>query len=206
MDRRIAKAWDPEPEPGECWVDIMGKARCDDHGPCANSGLDDYTLAPFCRVQKIRDLEAQRDENQWLSSMLEHFWRNGIGSEGFAFLKKTNFMTSYRFVRSCLVHLSYGNYAYANLSPQRFERGNLSRRRMSIWKNCLWLRARRRMADPLPALSCSSKPGCQHMCHGGWLDVWGKHGSWFDRWNLRDHSNSNPSRCLDLSQCSVVKL
>jgi hypothetical protein len=73
MDKRIAKAWDSEPKPGECGVDIMGKSHCDEHAPCANHGLDDYTLAPFCMVQKIRDLEAQRDENQWLSSMLEHF-------------------------------------------------------------------------------------------------------------------------------------
>jgi hypothetical protein len=183
----------------------MGKSHCDEHAPCANHGLDDYTLAPFCMVQKIRDLEAQRDENQWLSSMLEHFWRNGIGSEGFEFLKKTNFITSYRFVRPCL-NLSYGNNAYANLSTQYSERGNLSRCRASVWQNCLWLRARRRMANSLPALSCSSKPGCQHMCHGSWLAVWGKHGSWTDRRNLRNHCNSNPSGCLDLSQCSAVKL
>ena len=198
MDKTIAKAWNSELESGSCRVDIMGKGHGNDLSSCANQSLDDFTLAPYCKVEKARDLEAQRDETQWLPEMLEHFWRNGIGSKGFAFLRKTNFITSYRLVTPCL-HLLYCNNAMLILSPQNFERGNLLRRSVPVWKNSLWLRDRQRMAHPLPALSYSSKPSCQHMCHSSWLAVWGKYGSWIDRWNLCDLSYSNSSGCLDFS-------
>jgi hypothetical protein len=52
----------------------------------------------FCRVQNARDVEEQRDENRWLSSMLKYYWRNAIGPKGFTFLKKAGFVRSYRFV------------------------------------------------------------------------------------------------------------
>jgi hypothetical protein len=97
LDSRVRKAWNFEINPYECGVDITGNIHDGNDPRCAHSTIDPTTMEFCCRVQNARDVETQRDENQWLSPMLKYYWRNGIRSEGFAFLKKAGFVISYRF-------------------------------------------------------------------------------------------------------------
>lgn len=97
LDRHVDKAWSSDMDPFECGIDIMGNCHGNGDHKCRNSVVDFDTMESICMVQKARDVEAQRDENQWLSSMLKYYWQNGIGLKGFAFLRKAGFVTPYRF-------------------------------------------------------------------------------------------------------------
>jgi hypothetical protein len=92
FDSASIRACNENLEPA-CGMDIMGRT----HKPnvvCSNEGYDLY-YGVYCKVQRIRDLEMQKEEYEWLPSMLEYFWQNGIGSKGIEFLKTTGFIRSY---------------------------------------------------------------------------------------------------------------
>jgi hypothetical protein len=62
---------------------------------CSNEAFGPEAGDMYCKVQHIRDLKRQKDEYEWLPSMLDYFWQNGIGSKGVEFLKTTGFIHSY---------------------------------------------------------------------------------------------------------------
>jgi hypothetical protein len=75
-------------------VDVMGQS----HGQkpnvfCVNEDYDGSDT--YCKVQLISDLERQKDAYEWLPSMLDYYWQNGLGSKGVKFLKTTGFINSY---------------------------------------------------------------------------------------------------------------
>jgi hypothetical protein len=81
-------------EPGSCGVDISGY-RHDDNDRCDNWITDELSgdgecrvKAYVCRLRAIQSLE-------WMPAMLDYWWLNGIGKEGFGFLKISGFVLSY---------------------------------------------------------------------------------------------------------------
>ena len=85
-------------ETSECMLDAMGESDCDcDQSQCANRALDENGKW-YCRVERARDLEQQKEESAWLSSMLPHYWANGVGSQDVEFLEINGFVTRYKYV------------------------------------------------------------------------------------------------------------
>ena len=93
-DRALDKARNEDLEFGECGMDRMGRSH-DPNSMCNNQGFDPDIGDIYCKVQRIRDLEMQKEEYEWLPSMLDYFWQNGIGSKGVEFLRSTCFIQSY---------------------------------------------------------------------------------------------------------------
>jgi hypothetical protein len=78
----------------KCRVDVMGRPH-DRTLKCGNGARDSKRRYTHCKAQLISDLEQQKEEYEWLPSMLEYFWQNGIGSKGVEFLRATGFIHSY---------------------------------------------------------------------------------------------------------------
>ena len=94
LDHALVLAYNEDLESGECRVDVMGRS----HDPtviCANEAYDTYSSETYCKAQHIRDLELQKEEREWLPSMLDFYWQNGIGSKEVKFLEATGFVNSY---------------------------------------------------------------------------------------------------------------
>jgi hypothetical protein len=94
LDHALDAACNEDLESGECGVDVMGRSH-DQNIICMNEAYNTYTSDTYCKVQRIRDLELQKEEYEWLPSMLDYYWQNGIGSNGVEFLKATGFIKSY---------------------------------------------------------------------------------------------------------------
>ena len=94
FDRALARAYNEDLEPG-CEVDVMGRS----HEPFKSCFNETFDQRPgrdtYCKMQAIMDLEVQKEDHEWLPSMLEHFWQNGIGSKGVEYLRPTGFIHSY---------------------------------------------------------------------------------------------------------------
>jgi hypothetical protein len=94
FDRALARALNEDLEYGKCGVDVMGRS----HEPtvsCRNEAFDQEANDTYCKVQHIRKLKRQKEGYEWLPSMLDYFWQNGIGSKGVEFLEHTGFIHSY---------------------------------------------------------------------------------------------------------------
>lgn len=93
LDRALDEALNQDVEFGECGIDIMGRS----HKPniwCPNETHDEC-LGTYCKVQYTRKLRQEKEKNEWLPSMLEFYWQNGIESKGVEFLKAAGFIVSY---------------------------------------------------------------------------------------------------------------
>jgi hypothetical protein len=80
FDYALEKAYKKDLERG-CGVDVMGQS----HGQkpnvfCVNEDYDGSDT--YCKVQLISDLERQKDAYEWLPSMLDYYWQNGLGTKG----------------------------------------------------------------------------------------------------------------------------
>ena len=97
FDHALTKAYDEDLKRGECGLDVMGQSH-GGHGPnvfCVNEAYDTDASDTYCKVQLIRDLEQQKEAYEWLPSMLDYYWQNGLGTKGVNFLKTTGFINSY---------------------------------------------------------------------------------------------------------------
>ncbi|KAH8757118.1 hypothetical protein BGZ57DRAFT_932894 [Hyaloscypha finlandica] len=94
LDHALDKACNEDLEFGKCEVDVTGRSH-DPNILCVNEGYDTYRSDTYCKEQHVRDLELQKEECEWLPSMLDYYWQNGIGSKGVDFLKATGFINSY---------------------------------------------------------------------------------------------------------------
>jgi hypothetical protein len=83
-----------EVEPFECGVDIKGNSH-DEGITCVNEYYDNVLGETYCRVNYLRNLEYQRDSYEWLSSMFEFYWQNGIEEDGLKFLERSGFVYHY---------------------------------------------------------------------------------------------------------------
>ncbi|KAF2176536.1 hypothetical protein K469DRAFT_400765 [Zopfia rhizophila CBS 207.26] len=81
-------------DPSHCGVDVKGHHHSDKI-LCENTAYDEFDCSEYCKANRLRDLRIERDSYNWLPSMLEFYWQNGIGVKGRAFLETTGFVTSY---------------------------------------------------------------------------------------------------------------
>jgi hypothetical protein len=94
LDCALDEALNQDIEFGECRIDIMGRS----HEPnilCPNEAYDEWVEDTYCKAQYRRKLRLEKEENEWLPSMLEFYWQNGIESKGVEFLKAAGFIVSY---------------------------------------------------------------------------------------------------------------
>jgi len=90
----VDRALNKDMEYGNCGVDVMGRSH-DSNSPCPNEAFDQYTNDTYCKVQEVRRLVQQKEDNEWMLSMLESCWQKGIDAEGADFLKAAKFVVSY---------------------------------------------------------------------------------------------------------------
>lgn len=64
---------------------------------CHNEGYDELE-GEYCIDEHVMELSQRKDNAEWLPSMLEFYWQNGIDDKGLTFLKTNNFVVSYRYV------------------------------------------------------------------------------------------------------------
>ncbi|KAI9816039.1 MAG: hypothetical protein M1827_002031 [Pycnora praestabilis] len=93
----IEEAVKVEVDADKCGIDMMGR-RHEKNFHCANSAYDNILQEVYCKIERVSDLAQLKSEAQWLSSMLEFYWQNGIGDKGLRFLRKNGFVTRYRCV------------------------------------------------------------------------------------------------------------
>jgi hypothetical protein len=72
LDHALDKACNEDLESGKCGVDVMGRSH-DPNIVCVNEAYDTYGSDTYCKVQHIRDLELQKEECEWLPSMLDYY-------------------------------------------------------------------------------------------------------------------------------------
>jgi hypothetical protein len=94
FDHALDKAYKEDLNRGECGVNVMGQSH-DPNEICVNEAYDTDISEIYCKVQRIGDLERQKQAYEWLPSMLDYYWQNGLGSKGVKFLKTTGFINSY---------------------------------------------------------------------------------------------------------------
>ena len=94
LDHALVLAYNEDLEPG-CEVDVMGRS----HEPFKSCFNETFDQRPgrdtYCKMQAIMDLEVQKEDHEWLPSMLDYYWQNGIGSKEVKFLEATGFVNSY---------------------------------------------------------------------------------------------------------------
>jgi hypothetical protein len=83
-------------EPGECLVDINGQLH-DEGEHCANSTYDDFNRLR-CKAHDVRKLRRQREDVQWMPSILEYYWQHGVAGKGLEFLDQMDFVYLYKYV------------------------------------------------------------------------------------------------------------
>ncbi|KAL4819761.1 hypothetical protein BDW67DRAFT_154087 [Aspergillus spinulosporus] len=100
LDEAISLLLKNDYVPFECGVNITGENDCanEQYVLCPNTLFDDDDDTPYCAVQRIQQLSLRRDNYRFLASMLEYYWQNGIEDEGIRFLKKSEFITTYKHV------------------------------------------------------------------------------------------------------------
>ena len=82
-------------EPSGCGVDVSGESHPPSI-PCPNEDYDRFAEKTYCMVKRARELAQRKGENEWLPSMLEFYWQNGISAKSAEFLKSTGFLISYK--------------------------------------------------------------------------------------------------------------
>jgi hypothetical protein len=91
---------DHQEYPVQCRIDIMGTHHCG--GQCNLVKVIDHgyfsELEPYCRVERLHNLEAAIQEVSWLPNMIDYYWQNGINLKGREFLDRTQFLYRYRYV------------------------------------------------------------------------------------------------------------
>lgn len=81
-------------DPWQCGVDVMGKS----HAPldtCPNTVYDSFECEHYCVAQELRKFTLQREMLEWLPTMIEFYWQNGIQSDQVEFLETGNFVRQY---------------------------------------------------------------------------------------------------------------
>lgn len=78
---------------GDSGVDIMGSFN--HPGDCHNEGYDELDGMMYCIDERVIELSQRKDNAEWLPSMLEFYWQNGIDDKGLRFLKSHHFVVSY---------------------------------------------------------------------------------------------------------------
>jgi hypothetical protein len=71
FDHALVLAYNEDLESGECEVDVMGRSHDPTVG-CANEAYDTYASELYCKAQLRRDLKWQKEEREWLPSMLNY--------------------------------------------------------------------------------------------------------------------------------------
>jgi hypothetical protein len=84
-------------ETDTCGVDIHGKSSCEETGTCPNTRYDGIS-STYCVATHARKLSLRRDNYNFLPSMLEYYWQNGIEEKAIHFLRNSEYVTSYRSV------------------------------------------------------------------------------------------------------------
>ncbi|OBT68723.1 hypothetical protein VE03_02098 [Pseudogymnoascus sp. 23342-1-I1] len=79
---------------GDSAVDIMGIFNHPDG--CHNEGYDEFGGDMYCIDEHIMELRQRKENAEWLPSMLEFYWQNGIDDKGLKFLKSNDFVVAYR--------------------------------------------------------------------------------------------------------------
>ncbi|KAH2525014.1 hypothetical protein KXW97_003180, partial [Aspergillus fumigatus] len=54
----------------------------------------------YCVAIHGRELSLRRDNYNFLPSMLEYYWQNGIESKAIEFLQNSEYVTSYRYLET----------------------------------------------------------------------------------------------------------
>lgn len=96
LDLEAQRAWQEVDDGFACGVDSLGRR----HGSgsfCGNEAFDEQLGGTYCKTKHVSDLSQQKSHCQWLPSMLEYFWQNGIGEQAEAFLGGAGFVYSYRY-------------------------------------------------------------------------------------------------------------
>jgi hypothetical protein len=93
LDRNIEQTLSGKGHPFEfeCEVDIMGVRYP------ADSSQSPSIESSYRKIRRVDDLVRLKEESKWLPSMLEYYWRNGIGGRGINFLESTEFIKKYRY-------------------------------------------------------------------------------------------------------------
>jgi hypothetical protein len=81
--------------PTECDVTVNGR-RHDEQVGCENLSYDPLEGSEYCTMNRLRELELERESYKWLPSRLEFYWQSGIGMKGQQFLKTTGFVYQYK--------------------------------------------------------------------------------------------------------------
>jgi hypothetical protein len=88
-------------ETDTCGVYAHGRSSCDEptYTSCPNSRYDhEATGSPYCVASRVRQLSLRRENYNFLPSVLEYYWQNGIGERAIEFLQKSRYVTSYKSV------------------------------------------------------------------------------------------------------------
>ncbi|KAL4887787.1 hypothetical protein BDV59DRAFT_189941 [Aspergillus ambiguus] len=86
-------------ETDTCGVSIHGRSSCDEpnYSSCPNTRYD-ATSSPYCVASRVRELSLRRGNHNFLPSMLEYYWQNGIEKRAVKFLQDSHYVTSYEYI------------------------------------------------------------------------------------------------------------
>lgn len=97
LDKEIERVKEEDVIWDECSIDVMGNHH-DPNEYCHNSTLDEHGGYNYCKRAHLDSLIQMRDNYDWVTSMLEYYWHNGIDGAGIAFLKRSGFIDEYKYV------------------------------------------------------------------------------------------------------------